>query len=41
MTKDDGVLLGVAGRLFREKGYQATTARDIAAAAGMLPGSLH
>lgn len=30
-----------AGRLFRGRGYQGTTVRDIAAAAGMLPGSLH
>jgi len=41
MTRDEGLLLGVAGRLFREKGFQATTVRDIATAAGMLPGSLH
>ncbi len=41
MTKNEGTLLGVAGRLFREKGFQATTVREIAAAAGMLPGSLH
>jgi len=30
-----------AGRLFRERGFAATTVRQIAAAAGMLPGSLH
>lgn len=32
-------LVRVAGRLFREKGYPATTIRDIAAAAGMRSGS--
>lgn len=32
-------LLAAAGRLFREKGYQATTIRDIAAAVGMRSGS--
>lgn len=30
-----------AGRLFRERGFEATTVREIARAAGMLPGSLH
>lgn len=30
-----------AARLFRQKGYASTTLREIAAAAGMLPGSLH
>jgi AcrR family transcriptional regulator len=34
-------VLETAGRLFREKGYSATTVREIAAAANMLPGSLH
>ena len=34
-------LIEAAGALFREKGYAATTVRDIAAAAGILPGSLH
>jgi AcrR family transcriptional regulator len=33
--------LDAAGRLFREKGFAATTVREIAAAADMLPGSLH
>jgi AcrR family transcriptional regulator len=33
--------LEAAGQLFRAKGYAATTVRDIAAAANMLPGSLH
>ncbi len=41
MTKDDAIVLAVAGRLFRENGFAATTVRDVAAAAGMLPGSLH
>jgi AcrR family transcriptional regulator len=30
-----------AGRLFRERGFEGTTVREIARAAGMLPGSLH
>jgi len=34
-------VLGAAGRLFRQKGFAATTVREIAAAAGILPGSLH
>lgn len=34
-------LMGVAGRLFRQRGYSATPLRDIATAAGILPGSLH
>lgn len=37
----EGKLLDAAARLFREKGFRATTVRDIARAAGMLPGSLH
>lgn len=37
---DDRVLVAAA-REFRERGYAATTLRDIARAAGMLPGSLH
>jgi AcrR family transcriptional regulator len=36
----DGILDAAAG-LFRQKGYAATTVRDIARAAGILPGSLH
>lgn len=35
------LVLDAAARLFREKGYHATSARDIAAAVGMLPGSLY
>ena len=34
-------LLKSAGKLFREKGFASTTVREIAAAAGILPGSLH
>ena len=33
--------LTAAGRLFRRQGFAATTVRQIAKAAGMLPGSLH
>ena len=35
------LILDAAARLFREKGYATTSMRDIAAAAGMLPGSLY
>jgi len=34
-------LLEAAGRLFRERGFAATTIRDIAQVAGVWPGSLH
>jgi AcrR family transcriptional regulator len=37
----DERILKAAGRLFREQGFAATTVREIAAAADMLPGSLH
>ncbi len=37
---DERILLA-AGQLFREKGFAATTVREIAAAADVLPGSLH
>lgn len=37
----DERVLQAAARQFREQGYAATTLRDIARAAGMLPGSLH
>lgn len=37
---DERILLA-AGRLFREKGFAATTVREIAQAANLLPGSLH
>jgi len=35
------LILDEAARLFREKGYAATSMRDIAAAVDMLPGSLY
>ena len=34
-------ILDAAARLFRREGFAATTVRDIARAAGILPGSLH
>jgi AcrR family transcriptional regulator len=34
-------LLGIAGRLFAERGFRNTTVRDIADAAGILSGSLY
>lgn len=37
----DDRFLDAAARLFREKGFEATTVRAIAKAAGVLPGSLH
>ena len=37
----DDRALQAAARLFREQGYSGTSLRDIARAAGMLPGSLH
>lgn len=37
----DSRILLAAGRLFREKGFAATTVREIASGAQMLPGSLH
>jgi len=40
-TEADERILLAAGRLFREKGFAATTVREIAQAAEMLPGSLH
>lgn len=39
-TADEKVLLA-AGKLFRDQGFAATTVREIATAAHMLPGSLH
>lgn len=44
LTRSDNRLpriLDEAARLFREKGYAATSMRDIAAAVDMLPGSLY
>ncbi len=37
----DDVALQAAAKLFRVKGFAGTTVREIAAEAGMLPGSLH
>lgn len=37
----DDRFLDAASRLFRQRGFEATTVREIAKAAGMLPGSLH
>jgi AcrR family transcriptional regulator len=39
-TVDDR-FLDASARLFKEQGFAATTVREIAKAAGMLPGSLH
>jgi hypothetical protein len=35
-----GELVKVAAQLFRQRGFHGTSTRDIAAAAGMQPGSL-
>ena len=35
------LLLDESARLFRERGYEGTTVRDIARAAGILPGSIY
>jgi AcrR family transcriptional regulator len=40
-NSEHGPLLDTAARLFRQRGFNATTVRQIAEAAGMLPGSLH
>jgi len=40
MSKEQEII-AVAARLFKEKGYRATTLEDIAAAVGMLKGSLY
>lgn len=37
----DEAVLSAAAHLFRDKGYAATSLREVARAAGMLPGSLH
>jgi AcrR family transcriptional regulator len=39
--QDEDPLLKAAGKLFRRKGFASTTVREIAGAAGILPGSLH
>jgi AcrR family transcriptional regulator len=44
VTRSDNrlpLILNEAARLFREKGYEATTMRDIAVAVDMLPGSIY
>ncbi len=41
ITDPDERVLVAAGQLFREKGFAATTVREIATASNMLPGSLH
>ena len=41
MAHTDAKILLAAGRLFRQKGFSATTVREIASGAQMLPGSLH
>ncbi|MGQ0505962.1 MAG: TetR/AcrR family transcriptional regulator [Myxococcaceae bacterium] len=38
---DEDALLDTAARLFRQRGFAASTLREIAQAAGMLPGSIH
>ncbi len=38
---DREFVLGAAARLFRQKGFDKTTVKEIAEACGMLPGSLH
>jgi AcrR family transcriptional regulator len=40
-AQTDEHLVSTAARLFRQKGFAATTVRQIAKAAGMLPGSVH
>ena len=39
--QDRKQLLNAAGRLFRDKGFAASTIREIASESGMLPGSIH
>lgn len=40
-TSTDEAILAAAAHLFRERGFERATLRDIAKAAGVLPGSLH
>ena len=40
-TFDEEVVLDAAAHVFRKRGYGAATVREVAQAAGMLPGSLH
>jgi AcrR family transcriptional regulator len=41
MTHSDDALLTASVRLFRGRGFAATSLRQIATEAGMLPGSVH
>ncbi len=40
-TFDEDVVLDAAAHVFRKRGYGGATVREVAQAAGMLPGSLH
>lgn len=40
-TFDEDVVLDAAAHVFRKRGYGSSTVREVAQAAGMLPGSLH
>src|SRR5258706_9703484 len=40
-TFDEEVVLDGAAHVFRRRGYGGATVREVAQAAGMLPGSLH
>src|SRR5258707_8724370 len=40
-TFDEDVVLDAAAHVFRRRGYGGATIREVAQAAGMLPGSLH
>jgi len=40
-TFDEEVVLDAAAHVFKKRGYAAATVREVAQAAGMLPGSLH
>jgi AcrR family transcriptional regulator len=40
-TFDEDVVLDAAAHVFRRRGYGGATVREVAQAAGMLPGSLH
>ncbi len=41
VAASNDAILDAAARLFRDKGYAAASVRDLARAAGILPGSLH
>src|SRR5260370_2519003 len=40
-TFDEEVVLDAAAHVFRKRGFGGATVREVAQAAGMLPGSLH